>query len=80
MAKTEEKKPGSAEQQDEKAKMKRICAWCGKVMGEKDAEGLEGEDTHGICDECLAKLNEEGLQYVKEFNERKNRENIEELN
>jgi len=32
---------------------KRICAWCKKVMGEKPkVQGV----THGICDECAAKM------------------------
>jgi len=31
--------------------MRRICAWCGKDMGETPGDGL----THGICPECLAK-------------------------
>ncbi len=29
-----------------------VCAWCKKVMGEKQGTGT----THGICPECLAKL------------------------
>jgi stage V sporulation protein S len=35
----------------------RICAWCGTVMGV--AETTTGEPTHGICDECVAKLEQE---------------------
>ena len=29
-----------------------ICAWCGRLMGEKDGEGVEGI-THSICPVCL---------------------------
>jgi len=36
-------------------KSRRICAWCGKVLGEADTP----EDTHGICLECARKLLEE---------------------
>jgi hypothetical protein len=32
-------------------KIKIICAWCGKDMGEKDGEGIEGV-SHGMCNEC----------------------------
>lgn len=32
--------------------MKRVCAWCGKDMGE--IEPLDDDSiTHGICDDCL---------------------------
>ena len=33
------------------AKMKRICAWCNKILE-------EGEEpaTHGICDRCTVKV------------------------
>ena len=34
------------------AKLYITCSWCGKVMGEKDGEGIEGE-TSSICDYCL---------------------------
>ncbi|HEX7586553.1 MAG TPA: hypothetical protein VF390_02890 [Patescibacteria group bacterium] len=37
----------------EKKMIKRICAWCNKELGEKEAEG-EGA-THGICPECAEK-------------------------
>ena len=37
--------------------MKIVCAWCGKDMGEKDGEGIEGI-SHGICEECLTQLEE----------------------
>ena len=35
--------------------MKIVCAWCGKDMGEKDGKGAKGI-SHGICQECLAKV------------------------
>ena len=35
--------------------MKRLCAWCGKELGEKP--GGEPDDvTHGICKKCMEKL------------------------
>jgi len=39
--------------------MKIVCAWCGKDMGEKDGEGVEGP-SHSVCEECLDKLKQEG--------------------
>jgi uncharacterized C2H2 Zn-finger protein len=40
--------------------MKRRCAWCGKDMGTKP--GPDGETTHGMCPECLARIEkEEGM-------------------
>ena len=35
--------------------MKIVCSWCGKKMGEKDGNGVEGV-SHGICEECLGHL------------------------
>ena len=35
--------------------MKMICSWCGKDLGEKDGEGVEGV-SHGVCEECLEKF------------------------
>ncbi|MDT8419357.1 MAG: hypothetical protein RQ754_02910 [Desulfuromonadales bacterium] len=32
--------------------MRRICAWCKDVMGEKPGAS---EETHGICIPCLGK-------------------------
>ena len=37
--------------------LKMVCAWCGKDMGEKDGEGIEGI-SHSICEECLTQLEE----------------------
>jgi len=34
--------------------MKRVCAWCGKLLGESKG-GPEGDVSHGICDDCLKK-------------------------
>ncbi|GAJ04496.1 unnamed protein product [marine sediment metagenome] len=34
--------------------MKRVCAWCGKVLGDKKG-GAKGDITHGICKACEAK-------------------------
>ncbi len=40
------------------AKVKRICAWCNKLLGYKEVEGygVGKGDTHGICDECKEKV------------------------
>lgn len=38
-------------------KIKIICAWCKRVLGEKESD--EPGDTHTICASCLAKQNEE---------------------
>jgi len=35
--------------------MQKVCAWCGKPMGEIAGQGQEGV-THGICEECDAKV------------------------
>jgi len=35
--------------------MKIVCAWCGKDMGKKDSKSKE-RVSHGICKECLAKM------------------------
>jgi len=35
--------------------MQIVCAWCKKVMGTKQGTGT----THGICPDCLAKLQQE---------------------
>lgn len=34
--------------------LKIVCAFCGKDLGEKDGEGVEGV-SHGCCDECFKK-------------------------
>lgn len=35
--------------------MFRVCAWCGKDMGEK--EPLEDKSvTHGMCEKCLKEV------------------------
>lgn len=33
-------------------KLTIACGWCGKHMGEKDGQGVEGTTT-SICDDCL---------------------------
>lgn len=32
---------------------KRVCAWCGKMMEDGDEPA-----THGICEECAARMEE----------------------
>ena len=34
--------------------MRRVCAWCGREMGEKPPYD-DPSITHSICDECLPK-------------------------
>ena len=43
--------------------MKTICAWCGKDMGDKDGEGIEGT-SHGLCQECFERLEQNNLTTV----------------
>ena len=43
-------------------KPRRICAWCGKILGEAQTR----EDTHGICTECaLELLSERGITLLE---------------
>ena len=35
--------------------MKRVCAWCDKVLGTMVSK-VKGDITHGICQDCLDKL------------------------
>ena len=35
--------------------MQIVCAWCGRILGTKQGKGT----THGICPDCLAKLQAE---------------------
>lgn len=46
--------------------MKRICMYCKKVYGYKKGKG----ETHGICKECLKKVDAE---LDRRINERNNR-------
>jgi hypothetical protein len=48
--------------------MKRICAWCGKYLGEKP--GLDRVVTHGICDECAKEMNANLNQGLQSFLDR----------
>jgi len=41
------------------AKVKRVCAWCGKLLGYKSGFPKGSPPTHGICPECRQKLREE---------------------
>ena len=55
-----ETKQGKSEERPEEktGTMRIICAWCGKEMGVKEAEGGSGI-THGICPECNKKVRED---------------------
>jgi len=46
------------------------CAWCGKIMGEKEVgeDNQETAITHSICPECRAKLEEENKEFIKNNN------------
>ena len=45
----------------------RICAWCGEIMGTVEGEPSKyGNETHGICDVCIAKLKAELAEHAKE--------------
>ena len=35
--------------------IKRICRWCGKVVGEKPGDDPDGHGTSTICPECFEK-------------------------
>ncbi len=35
--------------------MKRVCAWCKKVMGYRKG-GKKGDVTHGMCRKCYNKV------------------------
>ncbi len=47
------KEPKPEKEKQQKSKGRRICAWCGKDMGELEEEG--GFDSHGICPDCEKK-------------------------
>ena len=50
--------------------MIRVCAWCKKILGEK--EPLDDPTvTHGICDECLAEKMTQLDAWCKEIVEEK---------
>lgn len=34
--------------------MRIVCAWCGKEIGKKEND--DEEVSHGLCEECFAKL------------------------
>jgi hypothetical protein len=40
----------------QKVAMKRVCAWCQKVLPPKEAFASRGDVTHGICSRCAIKL------------------------
>ena len=55
-----------AVQAERRTKLKVICAWCGKDMGEKDGQGIEGV-SHSICLDCLEKfLSQEKSEIIAE--------------
>ena len=37
--------------------MRIVCAWCGKEIGKKGND--DEEVSHGLCEECFAKLEAE---------------------
>ena len=42
-----------------RSKLKIVCAWCGKDMGEKNGQGVEGT-SHSICIHCLTRVLAQG--------------------
>lgn len=50
----------------EKGKVKRVCAYCGAELGEKEAVG--GAESHGICAKCVAE-DRSGLEALKKEKE-----------
>jgi hypothetical protein len=42
-----------------------ICSYCGRQIGTKDGQGVEGE-SHGICELCLPKVQAEIRDYFRE--------------
>ncbi len=60
----------------------RICAWCRKVgyrdkwvpMEDYFAEGFHVRSTHGICPECLKKLEQDTAQFRKPESSRADRQ------
>ena len=42
-------------QAERRSILKIKCAWCGKAMGEKDGQGVEGT-SHSICPHCLSSV------------------------
>ncbi|MCH8864040.1 MAG: hypothetical protein IIB13_01575 [Chloroflexi bacterium] len=45
--------------------MKIVCAWCGKSLGKKDGRGEKGV-SHGLCRECLARMEAAAKKRVSE--------------
>lgn len=45
--------------------MKIECAWCGKNMGEKDGEGIEGV-SHSVCEECYEKMTPDAQKNMRQ--------------
>jgi DNA-directed RNA polymerase subunit RPC12/RpoP len=46
--------------------MKRVCAWCGKELGEVPGGENTQEISHGICEACEKKMREELEEIKKE--------------
>lgn len=51
------------------------CAWCGKPLGVKDGQGVEGI-SHGICNDCLNRYFPHQADKVREALEVDNIEDI----
>lgn len=50
--------------------MNRICAWCGKSLPESAAQGPEGMASHGMCQDCEARMAERTGESLGEFLDR----------
>jgi len=51
--------------------MEKVCAWCGKDLGEIEGKGQTGT-THGICQEC----EEKELKKIKDKKRREERRRV----
>jgi hypothetical protein len=52
--------------------LKIVCAWCGKLMGIKEAENANFPITHGICCKCKQKALAEAEEALQQYRENKN--------
>jgi hypothetical protein len=52
--------------------LKVICAWCGKLMGIKEAENVNFPITHGICCKCKQKVLAEADESFQRYPENQN--------
>jgi len=66
---------GGTDPDPEPRKLRVICAWCGKYLGEKKGEGIEGVSP-GICEDCVCLYFPHQAEKVKKDLEVENIEDI----